>query len=237
MNYFISRNDQQYGPYTLADLQRYVASGSILVTDLTHSEGMTEWIPVSQVIGNIPVPVAAVRPAEWGLRRDANKLIVTRGAMLPPYCVKCAQPSDGTPWEKNFAWCNPWLALLLILGFIGIVVYIVVYYNARKQMTLAVPLCEGHRQARRTKLWVGALLLITSPLLMVIGVIQNKDELTGLGFVLFLVVVIGGAIMLIQSQPLRPKKIDDQQGLFAGAREPFLQLIDSHSQSAFGTGY
>ncbi len=58
MNYFVTRGGQEYGPYTLADLQRYVATGSILVTDLTRSEGMTEWIPVSQVIGNIPVPVA-----------------------------------------------------------------------------------------------------------------------------------------------------------------------------------
>jgi GYF domain 2/Domain of unknown function (DUF4234) len=58
MNYFVTRSGQEYGPYTLADLQRYVATGSILVTDLTRSEGMTEWIPVSQVIGNIPVPVA-----------------------------------------------------------------------------------------------------------------------------------------------------------------------------------
>jgi hypothetical protein len=237
VNYFISRNDQQYGPYTLADLQRYVASGSIFVSDMARSEGMTEWVPVSQVIGNIPVPVAAVRPAELGLSRDGNKLIVTRGAMLPPYCVKCAQPADGAPWEKNFAWCNPLLALLLILGLIGIVVYIIVHYSARKQMTLIVPLCEEHRLARKTKLWVGSLLLITSPLLMVIGAIVDKDKLIGLGFFSFLVMAISGAVVLIQSQPLRPKKIDDQQGLFVGAREPFLQFIDSHSQSAFGTGY
>ncbi|HWZ82152.1 MAG TPA: DUF4339 domain-containing protein [Terriglobales bacterium] len=62
MNYFITRNGQEYGPYTLADLQRYVATGSILVTDMTRSEGMTEWVPVSQVIGNIPVPVAPQGP-------------------------------------------------------------------------------------------------------------------------------------------------------------------------------
>jgi hypothetical protein len=63
MNYYVLRNDQQYGPYTLADLQRYVASGNILVTDLTRSEGMADWVTVSQVIGNIPVPVAARTPA------------------------------------------------------------------------------------------------------------------------------------------------------------------------------
>src|SRR5262249_22306584 len=37
--------------------QRYVVQGNILLTDLTRSEGMTDWVPVSQVLGNIPVPV------------------------------------------------------------------------------------------------------------------------------------------------------------------------------------
>jgi hypothetical protein len=67
MNYMLMRNGQQYGPYTLADLQRHVASGHILVTDLVKSEGMEEWVPVSQVIGNIPVPVmpAPQRPVAY----------------------------------------------------------------------------------------------------------------------------------------------------------------------------
>jgi hypothetical protein len=60
MNYFITRDGQQYGPYTLADLQRYAASGEILLTDLARSEGMSEPLPVSQIIGTIPVPQAPV---------------------------------------------------------------------------------------------------------------------------------------------------------------------------------
>jgi hypothetical protein len=63
MNYTIKRGDQQYGPYSLADLQRYVASGNVLLTDLCRSEGMADWVPVSQVIGTIPVPAAAPAPA------------------------------------------------------------------------------------------------------------------------------------------------------------------------------
>jgi hypothetical protein len=62
MNYFIKRDLNEYGPYSLADLQKYVASGNILLTDLCRSEGLTDWVPVSQVIGNIPVPVAAPQP-------------------------------------------------------------------------------------------------------------------------------------------------------------------------------
>jgi GYF domain 2 len=56
MNYFITRDGQQYGPYTLADLQRYVASGEIALSDLARSEGMSEPLPVSQIIGTIAVP-------------------------------------------------------------------------------------------------------------------------------------------------------------------------------------
>jgi hypothetical protein len=63
MKYYIQRQLNVYGPYTLADLQRYVGQGSILPTDMTRSEGMTEWMPVSQVIGNIPIPLAAATAA------------------------------------------------------------------------------------------------------------------------------------------------------------------------------
>jgi hypothetical protein len=57
MKYFIKRDANEYGPYTLADLQRYVAQGNIAMSDLTRSEGMSDWVPVSQVLGDIPVPV------------------------------------------------------------------------------------------------------------------------------------------------------------------------------------
>ena len=56
MNYFITREGHSYGPYTLSDLQRYVASGEVLLTDLATSEGMTTPVPVSQIIGNITAP-------------------------------------------------------------------------------------------------------------------------------------------------------------------------------------
>jgi hypothetical protein len=71
MNYFIKRELQEYGPYTLSELQRYVASGNVLLTDLCHSEGATDWVPVSQVIGNIPVPAAAPAPTQASLAAAA----------------------------------------------------------------------------------------------------------------------------------------------------------------------
>lgn len=54
MEYFVKRGEQRFGPYTLSDLQNYVQSGNVLTADLAQSEGMTDWLPVSQVLGTIP---------------------------------------------------------------------------------------------------------------------------------------------------------------------------------------
>ena len=51
MQYQVARNGQTYGPYTLDDLQRYVASGNVLLTDLAKSDEMADWLPVSQILG------------------------------------------------------------------------------------------------------------------------------------------------------------------------------------------
>lgn len=58
MNYHIARGDQSYGPYTLADLQRYVASGHVLPTDLAKSDEMAEAVPVSQILNPSGLPPA-----------------------------------------------------------------------------------------------------------------------------------------------------------------------------------
>jgi hypothetical protein len=59
MEYFVQRGEQKFGPYTLAEMQEYAQSGRILSTDLAKSEGLLDWVPVSQILGNIPAPVAA----------------------------------------------------------------------------------------------------------------------------------------------------------------------------------
>jgi len=68
MPYHVSRDGQTYGPYTLEDLQRYVSSGNILLTDLAKSEEMPEWLPVAQILGTsgaqgTPPPAYAPSPA------------------------------------------------------------------------------------------------------------------------------------------------------------------------------
>jgi hypothetical protein len=68
MKYFIKRGEDNFGPYSLAEVQEYVQSGHIISSDLAQSEGMPNWVPVSQILGNIPaVPVipAATAPVVY----------------------------------------------------------------------------------------------------------------------------------------------------------------------------
>jgi hypothetical protein len=75
MLYHISRNGQNYGPYTLEDLQKYVASGNVLPTDLAKSDDMPDWVPVAQILGMAPPvvppayqgPLAPAYPAQPGV--------------------------------------------------------------------------------------------------------------------------------------------------------------------------
>jgi hypothetical protein len=54
MEYFVKRGEERFGPYSLSDLQHYVQSGDVTLEDVTQSEGMADWVPVSHVLGNIP---------------------------------------------------------------------------------------------------------------------------------------------------------------------------------------
>ena len=71
MEYFVKRGEQRFGPYGLADLQKYVQSGNLAIEDMAQSEGMADWVPLSQILGNIPalaiggggsMPVVAAEP-------------------------------------------------------------------------------------------------------------------------------------------------------------------------------
>jgi len=109
LKYYIQRQLNEYGPYTLADLQRYVAQGSILLTDMARSEGMTEWAPLSTIIGNIPVqvtpqamPSGVVSPSVGGT--------VYSGQVASP------QVGNAYPIPPDLHW-----ALVLLIGwFCGI---------------------------------------------------------------------------------------------------------------------
>ena len=54
MNYTVVRDGKEYGPYSHAELVRYVASGNVLETDIARGDDGSEAVPVGRIIGKIP---------------------------------------------------------------------------------------------------------------------------------------------------------------------------------------
>jgi len=109
MTYQVSRNGQMYGPYTLEDLQRYVASGNILSTDMAKSEEMPDWLPVAQILASAGTTGAAGPAA----------------IPTPAYAAPATYPqSSGVayPDPPNLNW-----GLELLLGFLTCGFFVVVW--------------------------------------------------------------------------------------------------------------
>ena len=51
MQVHIDRGGQRFGPYSVEQINSHLADGTILPTDLGWTDGMTDWVPVTQVAG------------------------------------------------------------------------------------------------------------------------------------------------------------------------------------------
>jgi hypothetical protein len=114
MKYYIKRDLNEYGPYTLAELQRYVAQGNIALSDLTRSEGLTDWVRVSQVLGTIPVTPPAPVPSSVSAPATAPVaagMVYGGAAPQPALSQVVPQVVPGTV-PPDFHW-----ALVLLIGF------------------------------------------------------------------------------------------------------------------------
>ena len=79
----IDRNGERYGPYSIEDINAYLANGTLLPTDLACQDGMDEWVPVSQISGVVmaggsgTTSVPSSRPVPTG---NKKKILIGIGA-------------------------------------------------------------------------------------------------------------------------------------------------------------
>ena len=107
MTYQVSRNGQLYGPYSLEDLQRYVATGNVLLTDLAKSDDIPDWLPVSQVLAATGTPIPAPPVPAY---------------LAPAYPTNYTAPAIPYPDPPNLPW-----ALNLLFWFLTCSVFNKVY--------------------------------------------------------------------------------------------------------------
>ena len=63
MHIYISREQQQLGPYTIAEARSRIISGQLLGSDLAWHEGVTEWVTLSEILSKQGQPVKATQAA------------------------------------------------------------------------------------------------------------------------------------------------------------------------------
>lgn len=175
-------------------------------------------------------PYGAIYPDAYA---EGDILVVPPNATLPASCVKCgAVPKE--PWlKRNFYWHSPWLYLLFLLMLMGVLIYLIVAGITRKKRELMVPICPTHDSQRKTRVWIGGVLLLGCfPLGIALAGWMQSDLgiLWGLllGFALFFV----GLIVTTSSYVLRPIYIGDDCAKFKGAHPEFLARIKPRSLAA-----
>jgi hypothetical protein len=112
MLYHVTRNGQNYGPYTLEDLSRYVASGNVLPTDMAKSDEMTEWVTVASLLE----PAASSVPPP---QQPAYTETYQPGYAAPPASAYPAAAYDPPP---NLSW-----GLVLLFSILTCSVFIFIW--------------------------------------------------------------------------------------------------------------
>jgi len=83
----VSREGQQFGPYTQEDVQAYLAEGRLLPTDLGWTEGSAEWVPLPQLMtgeAGVPPAVHGVGCPKCGAGLEADQVV----------CLECGHNVD-----------------------------------------------------------------------------------------------------------------------------------------------
>ncbi|MCW5962648.1 MAG: DUF4339 domain-containing protein [Bryobacterales bacterium] len=125
MNYFLRRGNEEYGPYTLADLRRFAFTGNAAPSDEVRPETDTVWQPARLVLGSDAWP-AATLPAP----APAVPQALPQGAYLPAYQVPVM--ANGAPLPIDFHWALLLVLTLLTCGMAGYVWLLVQAWWVRK---------------------------------------------------------------------------------------------------------
>jgi hypothetical protein len=161
---------------------------------------------------NYMQPSAVYENVAW---REGSKLVVRKGAMLPPLCVRCNEPAEGPPIKRSFSWHSPVL-YLLILG--GVLVYAIVALIVQQKGIVHLSLCRRHRTRRLLMGWSAAALSIGGLAMLFYSAVLESGVLALGGALVFVI----GLVLAVMAQTLSARKIDTYFVWLGGAGESFL---------------
>ena len=116
MQIYVSRAGQEFGPYSLDDVNAYLESGQLNANDLAWFEGETDWKPLRELFG---LPASANNPRE----QKANQ---------------STKDADGVAQLAAIAKCRTHLRLAVAFLFLGVGVIFAVFGEGSLVANLSV---------------------------------------------------------------------------------------------------
>jgi hypothetical protein len=153
------------------------------------------------------------------IRREGDLLVIPRLCMLPPRCIKCNAPMDGTYLDRKLYWHSAgWYFLI----FFNIIIYAAVAAMVRKTATVQYGLCAEHRSARRRDIAIIVALMLGSPAIAIAAAAMDVPVF----LLLWLVGWLAAAVYaVLRTNVLRPQRIDDVTAWVKGASPAFLASL------------
>ena len=163
---------------------------------------MDEFNPYAPPKANILADLDSLN--EEGVWRDGLLLVMTKGATLPPRCLKCNRDTGGWTLKRKLMWHPPyWYGLIAL----NLIIYVIVAMIVRHTATVMVPLCEHHRSRRRRLIAIGWGLILSAVAAFLVALQYPKAE--GLaGVALLILFVVGIFTIGIGTRTAIPKRID-----------------------------
>lgn len=129
MNYFLRRGNEEYGPYTLADLRRFAFSGNVAPNDVVRLETEEVCQPARLVLGSDAWPTHPATAPPF-VTTAAMMQQPPAGAYLPAYQVPVM--ANGAPLPIDLHWALVLLLTFLTCGLMGYVWLLVQAWWVRK---------------------------------------------------------------------------------------------------------
>ena len=158
--YYLGKNGQQTGPYTMEQLQAMASNGQLAPTDLVWTQGMGDWKPASSVLPALFPQGAGTPPA---------------AGTPPPMSASVPQvPGIAAARIPNYLWQSIVVTLCCCIPF-GIVAIV---YSAQVNSKLIVGDAAGAQEsANKAKMWcwigfgLGLVFYVIPMILCIIGMI------------------------------------------------------------------